>query len=414
MLHFFKSVLFYTGILLGTLPNACAQPYYFRHYQVENGLSNNTVSCILQDRKGFIWMGTKEGLNRFDGYHFKLFTGNKKESILSSDPIYCMTMDQNGIIWVGSQNGIYHYDEDKEQFVGFLDSLREINCIQMDASGQLWMLSRNNLFRYNFTTKTVTSFPPAHNYSYVSLCVAGDGALWLATTDGFLEKFNAGNSNEFCHTWKDDIAKYPAFLDDYAFLIQAFIHLQEITAETKWLIKAKQVTQFVIDNFSEAETGFFYYTKTGQQDVIIRKKEVYDGAVPSGNSVMGYNLYQLSLYFDKIEWKDRSRKMISSLGQAISRHPTSFGIWASLLLEITSGTYEVAILGNNFDKMQMDLLNHYLPHRILMASDVENEEFPLLAGKISPEKPLIYLCKEFACQQPVDSIERFISLINKV
>ena len=238
--------------------------------------------------------------------------------------------------------------------------------------------------------------------------------LAIDNMEFILEKFSIGDSNEFCHTWKDDIAKYPAFLDDYAFLIQAFIHLQEITADTKWLIKAKQVTQFVIDNFSEAETGFFYYTKTDQQDVIIRKKEVYDGAVPSGNSVMAYNLYQLSLYFDKIEWKDRSRKMISSLGQAISRHPTSFGIWASLLLEITSGTYEVAILGNNFEKMQMDLLNHYLPHRILMASDDENEEFPLLAGKTSPEKPLIYLCKDFACQQPVDSIERFMLLINKV
>ena len=106
--------------------------------------------------------------------------------------------------------------------------------------------------------------------------------------------------------------------------------------------------------------------------------------------------------------------MISSIGHAISRHPTSFGIWASLLLEITSGTYEIAILGNNFEKMQMDLLNQYLPQRIIMASDAENDNFPLLAGKISPEKPVIYLCKDFACQQPVDSIERFMSLINKV
>jgi uncharacterized protein len=238
--------------------------------------------------------------------------------------------------------------------------------------------------------------------------------LAIDNMEFILEKFSAGDSNEFCHTWKNNIAKYPAFLDDYAFLIQAFIHLQEITADTKWLFKAEQAAQFVIDNFSEAETGFFYYTKRGQQDVIMRKKEVYDGAVPSGNSVMAYILYQLSLYFDKMEWRDRSWKMISSLGQAISRYPTSFGIWASLLLEKVSGTYEIAILGKNFKKMQMDLLNQYLPHRIMMASDDENDDFPLLAGKISPEKTLIYLCKDFACQQPVDSIERFMSLINKV
>ena len=57
---------------------ASAQPYYFKHYQVENGLSNNTVYCSIQDNKGFLWFGTKEGLNRFDGYRFKLFRSDSE------------------------------------------------------------------------------------------------------------------------------------------------------------------------------------------------------------------------------------------------------------------------------------------------------------------------------------------------
>ena len=228
-----------------------------------------------------------------------------------------------------------------------------------------------------------------------------------------LEKFSRGKSNELSHTWKNDIAKYPAFLDDYAFLIQALILLQEITADTNWLLKAREVTGWVLENFSESQSGFFYYTKTGQQDVIVRKKEIYDGAVPSGNSVMAYNLYHLAIYFDKGEWKDRSLNMINSIGEIISRYPTSFGIWACLLMEIISGTYEIAVLGNNYQKLQLDLFNHYLPHKIMMASHAGNDEFPLLVGKISPEKPIIYLCKDFICQQPVDSIKRFMSLINR-
>jgi uncharacterized protein YyaL (SSP411 family) len=238
--------------------------------------------------------------------------------------------------------------------------------------------------------------------------------LGIGNMQFLLEKFSHPNSNEFYHTWKNNVAKYPAFLDDYAFLIQSLIHLQEITADTKWLFKAKEITQFVIDNFSEEGTGFFYYTKMNQQDVIFRKKEIYDGAVPSGNSVMAYNLYQLSIYFDKREWREKGMTMINSLGEIISRHPTSFGIWACLLLEITSGTYEIAVLGNNYQKMQLDLFNHYLPHTIMMASDIENEEFPVLAGKTIPEKPVIYLCKDFVCQQPVTSIDRFMSLIDRV
>jgi uncharacterized protein len=228
-----------------------------------------------------------------------------------------------------------------------------------------------------------------------------------------LDKFSLGNPDEFSHTWKNDMAKYPAFLDDYAFLIQAFIHLQEITGDKDWLIRSKSLCQFVIDNFSEPDTGFFYYTKNGQKDVIVRKKEVYDGAIPSGNSVMAYNLYHLSILFDKTEWKERSINMLSSISQAVCRYPTSFGTWVCLLQEMIAGTYEIAILGNNYKKLQLDLLSQYLPHRIMMVSGAENEEFPLLAGKASPEKPVIYLCKDFACQQPVDSVARFMSLIRQ-
>src|SRR5258708_30780437 len=112
-----------------------AQPYYFRHYQVENGLSNSTVFCSTQDKNGFVWFGTKEGLNRFDGYHFKLFTrkGNNTASDASatgSDLIYCLFSDQQGTLWIGGQNGLFRFDDQQERLVRVIDSLVEINWIQ--------------------------------------------------------------------------------------------------------------------------------------------------------------------------------------------------------------------------------------------------------------------------------------------
>jgi uncharacterized protein YyaL (SSP411 family) len=227
-----------------------------------------------------------------------------------------------------------------------------------------------------------------------------------------MEKFGIGDTGEFYHTWKEGIAKYPAFLDDYAFLVQALIQLQEITGDTEWLLKAKLVTEYVIANFSEPDTGFFYFTKTGQADVIIRKKEVYDGAVPSGNSVMAYNLFQLSVLFDKPDWKERSLNMVSSLGLAVYRYPVSFGIWASLLQEIITGSLEVVIVGEKYEELRADFFGKYLPHRVLMSSAAEYQQFPLLANKTNDKQTLIYLCKDFVCQQPVETIARFMSLIN--
>src|SRR5260221_4556742 len=140
------------------------------------------------------------------------------------------------------------------------------------------------------------------------------------------------------------------------------------------------------------QAGLFFYTEKNQQDVIIRKKEVYDGAVPSGNSVMAYNLYHLSILFDKKEWKQRSFNIISSLGKAIISYPTSFGNWACLLQEMIAGSYEIALTGNEFAKLHSDLLQQYIQQRGLMTSATLNPNFPLLADKRITQPPPISLC----------------------
>ena len=68
------------AILLLIATNSIGQSHYFRHYQVENGLSNNAVICCIQDKKGFLWFGTKDGLDRFDGYTFKVFRNDPDDS----------------------------------------------------------------------------------------------------------------------------------------------------------------------------------------------------------------------------------------------------------------------------------------------------------------------------------------------
>jgi uncharacterized protein YyaL (SSP411 family) len=191
------------------------------------------------------------------------------------------------------------------------------------------------------------------------------------------------------------------------------IQLYEVTADTKWLLKAKEITEHVITHFSEQQTRFFYFTGEQQQDVIIRKKEIYDGAVPSGNSIMAYNLYRLSIFFDIKEWKEGSFKMISSLAHVITKHPTSFGIWDCLLMEIIAGTHEVAIIGKETDAVHKNLLEKFVPHRVLMVSENGNNEFPLIKEKPSTDSPLIYLCKDFTCLKPVSSISELMLLINK-
>ena len=145
--------------------------------------------------------------------------------------------------------------------------------------------------------------------------------------------------------------------------------------------------------------------------MIVRKKEVYDGAVPSGNSVMASNLYKLSVFFDKRDWRERSEKLLNNLGNAIVRYPVSFGYWANLVFEVLSGGDEIVIVGKGVDMLRGEVLKEYIPFRLLMSSESGSVQYPMLSGKPVTVPPSIYLCKQYSCQKPVQTLDDFVKLL---
>lgn len=226
------------------------------------------------------------------------------------------------------------------------------------------------------------------------------------------QKFKKENTNEYFHTYKNGVAKYPAFLDDYAYLIQACIHLQEITSDVAYLNQAKELTEYVLANFEEAKTGYFFFTHKNQLDVVVRKKEVYDGATPSGNSVMVENLFYLSIIFNEPSWFEKANDLTKSLSAAIVKYPTSFGVWASGILKQVFGINEIAILGKEFISVRNKLLKHYLPARVLQSNALPINRFPLLEGKPQMPETQLYLCRQYACQTPVKTVDELLSLMD--
>jgi len=218
----------------------------------------------------------------------------------------------------------------------------------------------------------------------------------------FLLSAFSNNDGSLNHVWKNEVAKYPAFLDDYAYLTQALLELQKITGETVWLDQAEKYSKYVVENFSE-EQGFFYYTHEMQKDVIVRKKEVYDGATPSGNAVMAQNLYQLGILLNRPDWSKRSAFMVSGISGMMVKYPTSFGVWLIAMLEMIKGTNEIVLMGE-YESALKELLSQYLPHAIIMASSSANEQYPLLKNKPVNETLTFYLCRNYACEKPVFSI----------
>ncbi|MBA4167794.1 MAG: hybrid sensor histidine kinase/response regulator, partial [Chitinophagaceae bacterium] len=171
---------------------ASAQSYYFRHYQVENGLSNNGVLCSLHDKQGFLWFGTKDGLNRFDGYAFKIFRNNTADSTsIGSNFIQALYEDDQGIIWAGTDHGLYAYNRLNETFTCLPPTRHTaVKDLRMDNQGYLWFISGFTLCRYHPRKKIFHSYDTGIFFKAVSLCITEPGILWVATYDNTLEKYD--------------------------------------------------------------------------------------------------------------------------------------------------------------------------------------------------------------------------------
>ena len=420
----FEKMLYDNALLVSVLSEAYQLTRKERYKEIIIETIGFVQRELLHSQKGF-YAALDADSEGEEGKFYVWDLRDAKEILGNDASIFCEYYDITGHgNWEGKN--ILHLKESLEDFSSRKDiSINDLKELLEKGKKKLFK-QRSKRIRPQLDDKIILGWNALMNIACSKAFAAtGNGQfrqLAVDNMDFLLQKFSIANSNKFHHTWKNNIAKYPAFIDDYAFLIQALIHLQEITADTKWLIKAKSITEFVIENFSEPEimssesfgrqAGLFFYTEKNQQDVIIRKKEAYDGAVPSGNSVMAYNLYHLSILFDKKEWKQRSFNIISSLGKAIISYPTSFGNWVCLLQEMIAGTYEIVLTGNEFAKLHSDLLQQYIPQRVLMASATLNPNFPLLADKPITDPPSIWLCKDFSCQHPVTSIKELIPLIN--
>lgn len=220
------------------------------------------------------------------------------------------------------------------------------------------------------------------------------------------------------HTWKDGEARITAFLEDYAFLIAAMIDVYQITFDEKWLFRAAELTGFVVENFYDQEDGLFFFTGAEQTDIILRKKDLYDNATPSGNSTMTRNLQRLSKYYGRTDWEKMADKMLDTMYQSTVKFPGSFSRWAEALVNQEFPVREIAVVGSEAKNIALSLQQHYLPNAVIAAYDPEAgnsknlSQLPLLAGKTGNETAYIYICRNFACQRPVQTISEALASLH--
>lgn len=181
-----------TLIILLFIPFASpliGQPYYFTHYQVEQGLSNNAVLCSLQDQYGFMWFGTKDGLNRFDGYSFKTYRYSDEEKENPGSNFIHALYEHDGLIYIGSELGLYFFDPHSEEFslVEKTENMLVRKITGHDKSGILF-IGGATLYQYDAASRKVSLYSPKLHDNITSMCITRRGVLWVSTHDGLIAK----------------------------------------------------------------------------------------------------------------------------------------------------------------------------------------------------------------------------------
>ena len=216
--------------------------------------------------------------------------------------------------------------------------------------------------------------------------------------------------NYFYHSIANGIPKAQAFLDDYANLIQAYIQLQEMTGDTSYLFKAKKWMDYVLIHFIDEDGLYFYYTASYQKDVIIRKKESYDGAQPSGNALICSSLFYLGQVFDLTEWRKQAEKMIHSIRPSLLQYPSSFGFWAQSFYQMSTGMIELVGVGPTVYESLPTLNAAFVPNSIRLMSQVQEDSIPLLKGKQGIDNQY-FICKNNSCSAPMTNVELILANI---
>ena len=228
--------------------------------------------------------------------------------------------------------------------------------------------------------------------------------IYLSTAqaaDSFIRKYLCENDTLYVsfHLGRRGVR---GFLDDYAAYIFANLSLYRSTLNGEYLERTKILCDKVISDFGDSTGGFYLYSKE-HEDLIFRPKETYDGAIPSGNTLMAYNLVRLSHLSDADNYKTLAQQQVDFLGNIAAQYPTSQAMFLIALLEHSEPPTKITVVADDVtDKASLALT---LPHNATVALlPKPTEEYPLKNGSTT-----YYVCRGHSCMPPTNNPKEMLN-----
>ncbi|MDD5152340.1 MAG: AGE family epimerase/isomerase, partial [Flavobacterium sp.] len=226
----------------------------------------------------------------------------------------------------------------------------------------------------------------------------------------FIIKNLWSSEGSLLHNYKNKKSTINGYLEDYCFVIAAFIALYEVTFDEKWLQYAKQLTDYSLEHFYDDKTGFFAFTSNLDEALITSHFETEDNVIPASNSVMAKNLFQLGIHFENSYYEKVSQKMLQTILPNIE-YPSAYSNWMDLALNYSEENKELAICGDLASEYCSKINSLYLPN-IVLAGTKKPSNLPFLKDRFKENETLFYLCQNKTCSAPSTDFKEIISKLN--
>lgn len=359
-----------------------------RELTSDEGAFYSSLDADSEGEEGKYYVWTKSELQRV--------LGDKADLLID---YYSVTDNGN---WENGSNILLKSGDDKKIAEKYNVTEAELNKRITEAKNIL-LAEREKRIRPGLDDKILTSWNALMLKAYVDAYRIFDDENYLEAALKNAEFINSkikSKDNRLYRNYKNDKASINAFLDDYAFTIEAFISLYQATFNEKWLSEAKELLDYAVTHFYNKTSGMFYYTSDLDPELIARKMEISDNVIPSSNSAMGKNLFVLGKYFSNDEYIMMSKKMLNNVGQNTIKNGAYFANWNILLAWFVSDPYEIAIVGDDFELKRKEFDKHYLPN-VFLSGGAKEGNLPLLENKLVKGQTTIYVCRNKTCKLPV-------------
>lgn len=306
----------------------------------------------------------------------------------------------------------------EEEAVKFNLSINELKE-KLDQAKSLLLKAREKRIYPHIDDKILTSW---NSMMIVGLAKAGhvlknEDYIQLANqTLEFIENKLIINGRLMAR-YRDGETKYNGYIDDYAYLVWAYLSMYEATFQIKYLTKAIHLTSEAIKLFWDNEEGGFFFNGIDGEKLIINEKEIHDGALPSGNSVFALTLAKLAALTGETKYTEYLEKMYHIFYDEVSKYPYSSTFFLQALLFTEYPSKEVVVLGEAEDTSNFvnKLNENFLPNIVFLVG-TSSEQLVSIAPFVEQykkinEKLTIYICENFSCQKPTNDFNEAINQI---